>query len=169
MKTCKYCGTNLYYKGKEQDQNIFHCNFCDLDFHVRDTSSNKKRKTAIPQSYNTDYYISTQDMLKKNTIELFLTLKECRAHWYQAKTTFEGLVAVQHTLTPEQMRDVYVPFSKEFEILTKKKFTLENILIEKVGYIPQAISNEFIGKLLEHSERSTQSGMDIFIKRNKIA
>ncbi|MEB6550217.1 hypothetical protein MXL46_14065 [Heyndrickxia sporothermodurans] len=170
MKTCKYCGTTLNFIGEYNNNIHFHCPYCDITFEIDQTCENRKRKPAIPESYaNYGYYKNTKELLKENTISLFHLLKDCRRDWYSVFTLLSQSMNVKENEFPNEVDlEKYIqPLYEEYVLLTKQKFIIENILLEKAGFIPEKITEEFLSTIISDGKKLSGKPMYIYIKKNK--
>lgn len=168
MKTCKYCGSTLSYTGNHDFTNYFSCEYCDMVFPEYDTCENRKRKMSVPDSYEEyGYYSSTKELLKKNTIELFHILKKCRADWYDLYNLLKNLMDLKEGEIPNknEVEQAYRPLYNEYVDLTKKKFIIENIILEKAGFLPDKITEEFLNGLVEQGRKASNKPMYIYVKK----
>lgn len=166
METCKYCGGTLSFVGFHDGLNYFSCSFCDLIFDENDVSKNRMRKRSVPESYEYYYNKKTKELLKCNTIELFHMLKDCRKDWYSMfsllkNTLNEDPAFVQKNEIPEDFKDIY----REFIYLSKQKFVIENIILEKAGFLPDKITDKFLNQLVEWGNNSSSKPMYIYIQK----
>lgn len=163
MRSCKYCGTYLDYIGEHKDNVYFSCDFCDMTFSLEQTAKDRERKSHIPESYET-YRRTTKELLKCNTIELFHLLKDYREKWYNHLEMVKRIKSIyKENGVDVQGDETYLELYKEFEDLTKYKFTIENVLIEKAGYLPEKLTNDFLCELIERAEQTTKNKMNVFI------
>lgn len=166
MVTCRYCGSNLDLIGSYKSNVYFYCDFCNMNFKSDEVCEDRKRKTSVPSSYDSNYYQPTTILLKYNTIELFHMLKDCRKDWYSVNQVLEQLKVIN--ADPEQRNKdsqaSYDSLFKEYEQLTKQKFVIENILLEKAGFIPDKLTDEFLGQLVEYGNQASRKPMYIYIK-----
>ncbi|MBU8732529.1 hypothetical protein KM915_20995 [Cytobacillus oceanisediminis] len=169
MKTCKYCGTTLYFLGEYQNKLHFHCSYCDLSFGIDETCENRKRKQSVPEYYNQGYYKSTKELLSINTVELFHMLKECRSDWYNTFSILSRLMNLDENEIPDkqEMDQAVKPLYDEYVKLTKQKFIIENILLEKAGFVPEKITEDFLSMIVSEGRNSSNKPMYIYIKKNK--
>jgi hypothetical protein len=165
--TCKYCGTELKALSKSDPNTRYHCNYCDLSFEKTDTCKDRERINPIPEVYDMNFYRTTQELLNENTVILFHTLAECRKSWYNNFTLLQQL----KSLEPSDVED-YESLSKqikslynEYIKLTKQKFIIENILLEKAGFVPDKLTEEFLSNLLIQSKEISEKPMYIYIKK----
>lgn len=168
MRTCKYCGTNLYFLGEYEDKAHFHCSYCDLTFEIEETCVNRQRKKAVPDSYEVNYYRPTKELLKIGTIELFYLLKECRKDWYSIyqllyKVTNINPNEILISVEDEQVKKLF----EEYKTLTKQKFIIENIILERTGYVPEKLTTEFLDTLVNQGTIFSKKPMYIYIRKEK--
>jgi hypothetical protein len=169
MITCKYCGQELQFVGETDQIQYFNCTFCDMIFPLSETSVDRKRKMSVPE-YIDDMaiYQSTKDYLKRDTITLYHVLKEIRKHWYSIKTLLEKMkihYEEGHLPKPkEEDQEVVKNLKKEFIDITKKKFVVENIILERTGFLPEKITEEFLSNIIEQGYIASSKPMFIYIK-----
>lgn len=170
METCKYCAEELQFIGEHENEVHFLCSFCNLTFLLKDTSSNRKRKQSVPDYINPlPIFATTQEFLECDTVNLYYTLKEIRAFWYQIKSLLErtkgklkdGQIPRASKEKPNKMLDELV---KEYAVITKKKFVVENILLERTGYLPEKITEDFLNQIIEYGTKASEKPMYIYIK-----
>lgn len=161
MRTCKYCASPLKFIG-EKDKQYFYCSHCELPFEVSDTCMNQKRLSPIPEVIDDMAYLSksTKELLKEKTITLFYYLKACRSDWYHLKETLDRIYDIRNK---EDVSDLYKSLYEEYDKLTKKRFVLENILLERNGYVPKKLTNDFLDQLISDGSFFGQKSMYIYI------
>lgn len=166
MKTCKYCGSFLYFIGEFENTIHFHCNYCDLTFNIEETCENKKRKNLVPEDYEINFYKTTKELLQLNTIKLFYLLKVCRASWYETLQRINFLTQEEslNSLTKEDIEQLIKPYYIEYEKITKQKFIIENILCEKAGFVPEKITDDFLSSIVEEGKKTVLKPMNIYVK-----
>nr|AKO69706.1 hypothetical protein [Aeromonas sp. Ne-1] len=166
MKTCKYCGSSLYFIGELEGSIHFHCNYCELTFNIEETCENKRRKNVVPEDYDTNFYKTTKELLELNTIKLFYLLRECRASWYETLQRINFLTQEESlsSLTQEQIDTYIKPYYEEYEKITKQKFIIENILCEKAGFVPEKITEEFLLTVVDQGRKTVLKPMNIYVK-----
>lgn len=170
MNTCKYCGTQVKKLINNSSTSTFKCYHCDITFEEHDLCKDRKRKNSVPVSYDKNYYRSTKELLSCRTIELFHLLKECRKDWYDTFKLLNSIYGLDENQMPDQseLDEVTKPLYHEYVLLTKKKFTIENILLEKAGFIPEKLTDEFLSEIIDQGEKASSKPMYIYIKnKNK--
>lgn len=167
MQTCKYCGTELEFLGRYEFQNQFHCDFCDLVFAEADTCCDRKRKKYKPIAIDSFITLTVQQMLVTDTITLFHSLKETRSYWFQIKSVLEGLSKKEKEglfKNDPEAAATLKDLKNEFMQTTKQKFALENIILERTGFIPQKITEEFLINITIEGQDFDEKPMYIYIK-----
>lgn len=172
MVTCKFCGQELKFLGEKENEHYFECTFCVMTFLLSETSSNRKRICSVPEYINTlSFYSTTQEFLECDTINLYHTLKEIRAFWFSLKSLLEG---AKVNLREGQLPDIHDKKSqldqqlkeliKEYIIITKKKFVIENILLERTGFLPEKLTEEFLNGIYTAGKIASDKPMYAYIK-----
>lgn len=159
--TCKYCGGNLTFLGYHQQKglNYFSCDYCDLIFDEKEISKNRERRKSVPESYDYYYNKKTKDFLQLNTIELFHMLKDCRKDWFSLYSLLQNVVNANQK-PDKKLYD-------EFVYLTKQRYVIENIILERTGFLPEKITGEFLNQIVEWGESSSSKPMYIFLSPSK--
>lgn len=173
MVTCKYCGQELQFLGARDNETYFNCTFCDLVFPLSETSVDRKRKKSVPEYLEShSIYQSTSQFLERDTITLYHVLQEIRAFWYSNKKLLENLkVQYSENALPnpassddEDIDDLRKQLKHEFIILTKKKFVVENIILERTGFLPDKITDDFLGSIIDQGREASKKPMYVYIK-----
>ncbi|KKI92420.1 hypothetical protein WQ54_09630 [Bacillus sp. SA1-12] len=161
MKTCPYCGSEVEPYGDK-----FSCLYCELILDKKDVQQNGKRKDCLPASQPSykDLYRTTTELMTMNTIELLYLLKFARAERgsiYSQRKLF--LQAMKEGASGYEEAEKYT--FKEYEFWTRKCFVLENLIRERISYIPQKLTESYIqnfaGRMLNSSKK------DMSIKQPK--
>lgn len=157
MKTCPYCGS-----GVETVGTYFYCVFCDLHLCEKDVQENGKRKNLVSESQPSyeDLKCSTSELMNKTTIELLFLLKFTRrerSSIYGQRNVFIKAMKTGENDFTEGERYTY----GEYEYWTRKCFVLENLIRERLGYIPQKVTESYLQNLVERINESTKKRMII--------
>lgn len=167
MRTCKYCGTELEFYGRFEGHNQFYCDFCDLFFPEHETCFDRKRKKYKPVAVDHSITLSVKEMLQTDTITLYYSLRATRKYWYQLKQILESLTKAQKNgafnndpEAKEQMRNI----KHEYIQVTKQKFAIENIILERTGFLPKKITDEFLANITVEGHEYDEKPMYIYIK-----
>lgn len=172
MITCKYCGQELKFIGEVEQEHYFDCSFCEMTFPLSETSAGRKRKMSVPEYIDTlSHYATTEEILECNTITLYYTLKDIRAFWYYLKTMLEkSKVVLADNQLPKAnegeagMDQVIQDLLKEFRTISKKKFVIENVILERTGFLPEKITEEFLSDIYDQGKTASQKPMYVYIK-----
>lgn len=166
MITCKYCGQELIFLGQRDDDHFFHCDFCDLVFPLIETSVNRKRKMSVPEYIDdSNFYAPVKVLLEKDTITLLHILKELRSFWFQIKTVLEKTKNLySDNELPNLDTENHYEVKKSYIDLTKRKFIIENILLERIGFLPEKITEEFLNSICHLGEEASSKPMYVYIK-----
>lgn len=157
MNTCPYCGSKVESFGKK-----FSCLFCEMILDKNDLQQNGKRKELIPASQPAyeDLQRSTSELMKMNIVELLFLLKFARAE--------RSLIYGQRRTILQAMNDGAEEFKegeqytfKEYEHLTRKCFVLENLIRERIGYIPAKLTEDYIQNFVDRMSESAKKEMRI--------
>lgn len=165
MITCKYCGQELIFLG-QNEENYFHCDFCDLVFNLEETSVDRKRNISVPKFIDdVDYYLPVSILLKKDTITLFHTLKALRSFWFDIKSLLEkAKIHYSNNELPSLKDEAHYKLKQNYIELTKRKFVIENILLERIGFLPDKITDEFLNSIYTLGEEASSRPMYVYIK-----
>lgn len=161
MRTCKYCGTELIFQGELNNEKYFNCSFCEMDFVEADTSMDRKRKEFVPEYIDILKAHTTKELLQVDTITLFHMLREANKFWYHIKSTLEKMSKVELN---EESKATLAEIREEYNNITKRKFVLENIILERTGFLPKKINEEFLGSLVALGEIYNNKPMYIYLK-----
>lgn len=169
MITCKYCGTELQFVGEKECDMFFSCTHCDIVFPLADTSVDRKRKMSVPEYLNVNgIYQSTKQLLECDTFTLYYILKDIRSFWYNIKQLLEKMKIYykdnELPQTESNMDDSLKDMKEEFKLLTKQKFVVENILLERTGFFPEKITQEFLDSIEVQGINASGKPMYIYIK-----
>ncbi len=168
MITCKYCGQELRFVGEKDNEHYFNCSFCEIIFPLSETSVDRKRKMSVPEYYDESFYVPTKKLLERDTISLYHLLKDVRATWYSIKSLLEKLKAMdsENSLPkPSEVDDDTVKnLKREFIDLSKRKFAIENIILERTGYLPAKITEDFLSQIVEQGREASNKPMFVYIK-----
>lgn len=162
MITCKYCGTEL--KADKDNAELFNCSYCDMSFEIQETSKDRKRISPIPELYDLSYYKPTKELLEESPVILFHILAECRKDWYQNFSLMKKLKSLDPEEVNEELNSNIKALYNEYIKITKQKFIIENILLEKAGFVPEKLTEEFLNSLLQQGQSIAAKPMYIYVK-----
>ncbi|NPC90841.1 hypothetical protein HOO54_01235 [Bacillus sp. WMMC1349] len=147
MKTCTYCGTELASN---------YCSYCEMALKLDDISENGQRKKHS-LSYEpdpADIFKSTLELLKSKTIELIYLLRyarKYRSNVYNSRLNIHR--AEQAGQSDKQLNQFHQESYKEYEKATRKVWVIENIIADRIGYIPEQINDKFLSAYVNKIEQ----------------
>jgi len=156
--TCPYCGSEM----EQQDQK-YYCDFCVMILHADRVQRNHERISVRVRDFALDVYLdkTTPELMRYSTFELLSLLKYARAertNIYKLMTTFYNARKQQNI---EEYKESEEYSGKEYEKITRKMFVLENLIRQRLGYVPQRITDTFLGKYLAAMEKDKHQPMII--------
>ncbi|MBT2757922.1 hypothetical protein J7E71_18780 [Mesobacillus foraminis] len=155
MKTCPYCGSPV-----ELICSQFQCNFCVLTLNPEDVQEDGNRKDILPvsQPSYTELRRSTRELMEFTTLELLYLLKFARSERRAIYANRKVFIQALKEGLKECLEGVRFTFN-EYEYWTRKCFVLENLVREKMGYIPPKITNQYLDDLIEKIKGSQRKNM----------
>ena len=168
MKTCKYCGSQLSFMGETDGELYFDCAFCDILFPLNEICTNRNRKMSVPTYYDDDYMVSTEELLKRDTIGLYHVLQNVRADWYNSKSSLSILKKQKNEANIEKekvntIQNLYDQMYSDYKVLTKKKFVIENIICERTGYLVEKVTDDFLKEIIFLGKKQSSKKMRIYV------
>lgn len=170
-KTCCYCGGIIKKYGDRKD--MFYCDFCDLILNVTSTCVDGQRRTIQIRTSGLDvnYGKTTPELMVLSTFELLNLLKysrTMRAENYDFCQTMKKLVKEAKksaSLNSDEHASLLNEAEKAadlYEFSTKKMFVLENLVCDRLGYIPSRITQRFLSDYVENMEKSKDGNMTTY-------
>lgn len=147
MKTCAYCGSELASN---------YCSYCEMNLKPDDILENGQRKTHTlsHEPAPADIYKSTPELLKSKTIELIFLLKYARKYRSDVYNDRVNIHRVKQAgQSNEQLEQFQQESYKKYEKATRKVWVIENIIADRIGYIPQEINDRFLFAYLNKIEK----------------
>lgn len=167
-KTCCYCGSEVI-KGHK---NKYYCDFCDMVVDESYLCENGDRKNIdIKKVYfDINYNKTTPELMTLSTFELIQLLQYARQYrsscWDDWQTFKKIAKATKKDESIEkELVDIAIKNAKEsfdmYEYATRKMYIFENLLCERLGYIPKRVTRSYIEKYEDLMEERKVSGMRI--------
>lgn len=167
MKTCCYCGSGI-----EKSDNKIYCSFCDIVLTEDNVCENGERKNVdIKKVYfDINYNKTTAELMTLSTFELLQLLQYARKYrancWDSCELNKKLLrTGKKDKSIADDVIKIATENAKEtFEIYryaTRKMFIFENLICERLGYIPKRISRSYLEKYEELMEERKTSKMYI--------
>lgn len=140
--TCPYCGSRLEGVQVAKDVKIL-CEFCQMFVIPSANGKRSPRKRLDGVSYD-HVRMSTPELMELHTFDLLLLLQFVREEKrkYFANMRVIKIAANDH----DEFKEVDDEASAEYEMIKRKTFVCENIILDRMGYIPKKIT----GNLLEN-------------------
>ncbi|MGE7954762.1 hypothetical protein [Lysinibacillus xylanilyticus] len=156
--TCPYCGSKL-----EQQSEKYYCNFCVMILSSNQVQRNHERISVRVRDFALDVYLdkTTPELMRYSTFELLSLLKYARAertNIYKLMNTFYNARKQQNI---EEYKESEEYSGKEYEKITRKMFVLENLIRQRLGYVPHRITDAYLGKYLAAMEKDKRQPMII--------
>jgi|SRR5699024_8552357 len=152
MQTCAYCGTELETN---------YCSFCEMKLNERYILQNGKRLDNSIENYpeQSGIFKNTLELLELETIELLCLLRHARNY----RSEIYKLRILTHKAEDEggNMQDIEATSYSDYEDATRKVWVIENIIKDRIGYYPQKINDDFLGRYLYKVEQSQKKRMII--------
>ena len=149
MKTCPYCGS-----GVQNHHHHYYCGFCKMKLDRSEVQENGKRKNLLPQQHPTieDAKKPTPELMKLSTVELLCLLKLARK---ERSDTYNNRYIFIQALKQgaKEFSDAEQYTFKEYEYWTRKCFVIENLIRERIGFIPKKINKEFIQNMIQRMQQ----------------
>lgn len=164
--TCPYCGSELTFVIKDKNYN---CDFCIMQLDIDQVQRNYERVSVRVRDYALEVYLekSTPELMRYSTYELLYLLKYARterSNIYKLLNTFyKG--RIQEKINDYKELEDYS--GNEYENITRKMFVIENIIRERLGYVPTRITNTYLDKYLAEIKKDKCNPM-IIRKERKI-
>lgn len=154
VNTCCYCGTKV-----QTNEDYFYCEFCDMNIEKSMICQNgSRKKSEIKTSYlDVNYTKTTPELMTISTLELLELLKYAREfrslcwdNYFSTKQTMQQIkkAKLETVVLNEAINLAQIAF-KEYTNATKKMFVFENLICERLGYIPKRVSAKFMEKYIE--------------------
>lgn len=158
QKTCPYCGTFLDKQGKH-----YSCSFCVMALRQDEVQTGHQRLPVRRLTTVLDVHLSktTPELMKLSTFELLGLLKLARKErreMYELLQTFRQINAADKKAGMKEEEQ----FSGScYQAITRKVFVLENLLRQRLGYVPRQVTAEALDTYLEHIEKDKTGPMII--------
>lgn len=163
--TCPYCGSELV----QQQQREYYCDFCVMKLPETLVQRDHERISVRVRDFALEVYLerTTPELMTFSTFELLSLLKYARAErtsLYHFLNTFYK--ARKHGNTNE-FKESEEYSGKEYEKITRKMFVLENIIRQRLGYVPHRITDGYLAKYLDYMKKDKHKPMVIRQQRKE--
>ncbi|UOR12625.1 hypothetical protein [Halobacillus amylolyticus] len=157
MKTCCYCGSQI-----EPNEQHYYCDFCEMKIGKANVQQDGKRKNFLQESQpsNIDAEKSTPELMTYTTIELMFMLKIARKERSDTYHTRHTFIQAMKTGADEFQNGERYTYDM-YDYWTRKCLVLENLIRERIGYIPHKLTESYIQNLAARMEESTKKRMTL--------
>ncbi|MED1205608.1 hypothetical protein [Heyndrickxia acidicola] len=160
MKTCPYCGS-----GVSEKAGVAYCGFCSMKgFQPVEEGQRQSRYEKKKIIDHDDIKKSTPELMTYHTVDLLKLLKllreERRAFFSQLSMIKKGASQL-----PEY-KPLEVQTGNDYENLTRKTWIVENILNDRIGYIPNKITDQLLLTISNRMEND-RNRKPMIIKKNQ--
>lgn len=172
MKTCMYCGTGVkVVNGASQ------CDFCQMELDPSEVMNDGERKKSNIKRLISISHMNkpTRELMKMNTYELLCLLQLLR----KERTQVYGYLQEVKQMTSEAkgsdaaletLAQARTDVLEQYEYVTRKMWTVENILEERMEAVPKRLSDDFLDKYFAKTQKRNDKPMTFMSATNtKIA
>ncbi len=130
---------------------------------------NHERISVRVRDFVLEVYLdkTTPELMTFSTFELLSLLKYARAErtaLYRDLNTFYKARKYGQT---DEFEEGEAYSGKEYEKITRKMFVLENIIRQRLGYVPHQITDGYLAKYLDYMKKDKQKPMLIRQQRKE--
>ncbi|MBM7580816.1 hypothetical protein [Jeotgalibacillus terrae] len=139
--TCPYCGSEMSLENQD-----FYCAFCVMDVAPSDVKRNHERISVRVKEFVSESYLdkTTPELMEISTYELLSLLKSVRAERTSMYQLMNAFYKARVTLSTTDYEDSEKSSGEEYERITRKMFVLENIIRERLGYVPGRLTDHYL-------------------------
>ncbi|WP_332634664.1 hypothetical protein [Halalkalibacter flavus] len=150
MKTCGYCGSEV----SSLDEKHCYCEFCEMKVSRDYVTENGERRNIYFRDFVFLEWIerSTPELMMLHTVELLLLLREVRKARSDHFSTLHTFNKVESQEVKEKIREAKSYQGGQYEYLTRKLWVIENIIRDRIGYVPERMSQLFLIRQMEQSK-----------------
>lgn len=151
MVNCSYCGSELEVKNKQAD-----CNFCDITLgpgsefgmYIENGVRKDVYRKAVISSDHAKLPLAQLKCL--HILDLVLCLKAAR----KERAEIFSQVRLFNKAEGSEYKEWADESGSQYEYWTRKCWTIENLLIQRIGYFPERINQEYLASLVMKNEKS---------------
>lgn len=142
--TCSYCGNEVEAPLMKND--MVYCNFCEA-FVISAENGKRKSRYQIRHIDVSCMNMALTDLMELHTYDLLLALRIARGE----RRSYFGLMSSIKKAASQSQEFVApsVNAGDEYEKATGKVRQIENILLERVGYIPTQVTEHLLLRYFE--------------------
>ncbi|MFT3657311.1 MULTISPECIES: hypothetical protein [Bacillus] len=143
MKTCTYCGSPVV----KEKNNQFYCTFCSMFIRNVQEDGNRIQVSFNEDPSEDDLKKTTPEIMVMSTVDMLFLLKlarKIRSSKYQELSAANAAAS-----NPDTSNEVTLA-RKDYEYFTKKMYTLENIIMQRIGFIPDRLDKKFFSTYVDN-------------------
>lgn len=145
----------------------YYCEFCDMRVNSNRVMQNSERVEVRVREFVADHYIhqNTPELMNFSTYELLYLLKFIRKErrdMYHYLKTFQRAGEQEDT---DQFEEIEKETGRNYIYLSKKMFVVENIIRQRLGYVPVRITEPYLVQYLENIKNDKRRPMIIRTER----
>ncbi|MGZ4160466.1 MAG: hypothetical protein ACXVNF_06685 [Neobacillus sp.] len=130
-----------------------------MKLNARIVKENRERLDVRFQEFVLDSYINktTPELIKLSTFELLYLLKMIR----KERNNMYHHMHVFHQAGnsgSDDFREAEKETGRNYMYYTKKAFVVENIIRDRLGYVPEKITESYLAKYLQNIEKDKKTG-----------
>lgn len=122
---------------------------------------NHERISVRVRDYAFNFYLdkTTPELMEYSTFELLHLLKYARSERADIYKLMDTFYKARTQLEIKDYKEEEEYSRKEYERITRKMFVVENLLRQRLGYVPSRITNDYLGQFLEDMKKGKQTPM----------
>lgn len=161
--TCPYCGSEL-----ETAERDYYCEFCVMKVPASLAQRDHNRIMVRTKDIAFESYLekTTPELMTLSTYELLELLqiaRKERSAYYGYLNTFRK-AAEQSSVKEFEESSKYT--GEQYEQKTRKMFVIENIIRQRLGYVPHRITSAFLANYLDQMKKDKTAPMVIRQQRS---
>lgn len=155
--TCPYCGSDL-----EQLQG-YYCDFCVMNIPETMLMKNHERLPVRVRDFALEIHLekTTPELMTLSTFELLSLLKYARSERTSSYHLMNTFYKARKQLQTNDFVESEKYSGKDYEKITRKMFVLENIIRQRLGYVPYRITDTYLENYLAQMQKEKQKPMII--------
>lgn len=147
--TCPYCGSILEREQLYKKDKVL-CEFCEI-FVIPSVNGTRKERYRRMESVDYDHIrMNTAQIMEMHTYDLLLLLqliRDQKRDYYNSVCTMKK---VNSKIQNPEYKETEIEAGNQYEMMKRKNFVVENILRDRMGYIPKKVTQKL---LLSFQER----------------
>jgi len=134
MKLCNYCST-------EHDQSEKYCSFCNAEL--------DKERIKANELLDETQFFTKQELEQVHTVDLTRILRFLRQERSFAYKTMQTVRKAPEQAKNEDFNELNEFGQANYRELTKRQRVVEQIFVDRFGYFPKRIDENFIDKYVQ--------------------